>query len=110
VHGQWDWDAWLEAEPEDRGEPEETDVFYLLQATGARVSVRRLSPFAALVLQAVEMPATLDEVVARVQDAISTDGEGPSREWLEDRVTEQLRQAYRAAFVAAENGVTAGAA
>jgi hypothetical protein len=110
LHGQWDWDAWLEAEPDDRGEPEEDDVFYLLQASGARVSVRRLSPFAALVLQAVETPATLDEVVARVQDAISTDGEGPSREWLEDRVTEQLRQAYRAAFVAAENGVTAGAA
>ncbi|HSU13182.1 lanthionine synthetase LanC family protein [Longimicrobium sp.] len=110
VHGAWDWDAYLEAEAEDRGEPEEADTFYLLQASGARVTVRRLSPFAALVLQAVETPATLDEVVDRVQDAISTDGEGPGREWLEDRVTEQLRQAYRAGFVAAENGVTAGAA
>ncbi|HEX6748923.1 MAG TPA: lanthionine synthetase LanC family protein [Longimicrobium sp.] len=110
VHGQWDWDEWLEAEPDERGEPEEADVFYLLQATGARVNVRRLSPFAALVLQAVETPATVDEVVDRVQESISTDGEGPSREWLEDRVTEQLRQAYRAAFVGAENGVTAGAA
>jgi hypothetical protein len=110
VHGAWDWDAWLEAEPEDRGQPEEGDVFYLLQASGARVTVRRLSPFAALVLQAVETPATLDEVVDRVQEAISTDGEGPGRDWLEDRVTEQLRQAYRAGFVAAENGVVAGAA
>ncbi|HEX8242293.1 MAG TPA: lanthionine synthetase LanC family protein, partial [Longimicrobium sp.] len=62
VHGAYDWDAWLEAEGEDRGEPEEADTFYLLQATGARVSVRRLSPFAALVLQAVETPSMLDEV------------------------------------------------
>lgn len=110
VHGTYDWDAWLEAEGEDRGEPEEADTFYLLQSSGARVTVRRLSPFAALVLQAVETPATLDEVVDRVQDAIASDDGGPTREWLEDRVTEQLRQAYRAGFVGAENGVTAGAA
>jgi hypothetical protein len=110
VHGQFDWDSWLAAESDDRGEPGEGDVFYLLQAAGARVSVRKLSPFAALVLQAVETPATLDEVVDRVQDAIATDGEGPSRDWLEDRVTEQLRQAYRAAFVATEHPVTAGTA
>lgn len=108
VHTQHDWDAWLD--DEERGEPEANDTFYLLQATGRSVSARRLSPFAALVLQSVENAASVDEVVARVQEAVSTDGEGPSREWLEDRVTEQLRQAYRAGFVTVTHDVTAGAA
>lgn len=109
VHTEHDWDAWLENEDEAAA-PEEADTFYLLQASGQRISVRRLSPFAALVLQAVETPATVDEVVDRVQEAVSTEGSGPSREWLEDRVTEQLRQAYRAAFVTSEHAVPAGAA
>ena len=106
VHTVWDWEAWLEAE-EDHPPAEEDDAFYLLLASGRAVSARRLSPFAALVLQAVETPATLDEVVDRVQEAVATGDEGPSRGWLEDRVTEQLRQAYRAGFVAAENAVPA---
>jgi hypothetical protein len=108
VHTAWDWDAWLEAE-EDGPPAEEDDTFYLLLASGRVVSVRRLSPFAALVLQAAETPATLDDVVDRVQESVTTGAEGPSREWLEDRVTEQLRQAYRAGFVAVENAVPAGA-
>jgi len=108
VHTAYDWDAWLEAE-EDRPPAEEDDTFYLLLAAGRVVSVRRLSPFAALVLQAVESPATLDEVVDHVQESVTTGADGPSREWLEDRVTEQLRQAYRAGFVAVENAVPAGA-
>jgi hypothetical protein len=110
VHTAHDWDAWLEREGEDRGEPDEADTFYLLQVTGRKVSHRRLSAFAALVLQAVESPATLDEVVDRVEEAVSTDGQGPSREWLEDRVTEQMRQAYRAGFITVTQDVTAGAA
>lgn len=109
VHTAYDWDAWLEAE-DDQPPAEEDDTFHLLQATGRIVTVRPLSPFAALVLQAVESPATLDEVVDRVQESVSTGDEGPSRDWLEDRVTEQLRQAYRAGFVAAENPVPAEAA
>jgi len=110
VHTAHDWDAWLEQEGDDRGTPEETDAFYLLQASGRKVSHRRLSPFAALVLQAVESPATLDEVVDRVEEAVSTDGQGPSREWLDDRVTEQMRQAYRAGFITVTQDVPAGAA
>ena len=74
------------------------------------MGVRKLSPFAALVLQAVESPASVDKVVDRVEEAVSTDGQGPSREWLEDRVTEQLRQAYRAGFITVAHDVTAGAA
>ncbi|HET7461748.1 MAG TPA: lanthionine synthetase LanC family protein [Longimicrobium sp.] len=109
VHGAYDWDEWVA--DEDRGAtPEPADTFHLLQATGRRVAVRRLSPFAALVLQAVENPAGVDDVVDRVQEAVSTDGGGPSREWLEDRVTEQLRQAYRAGFITVTHGVPAGAA
>lgn len=105
VHTAHDWEAWLAAEEPDG--PEAGDVFYLLQASGRKVSARTLSPFAALVLQAVESPATVDDVVVRVQEAVASDAGGPSREWLEDRVTEQLRQAYRAGFVAAENAVPA---
>lgn len=107
VHTAYDWDAWLE--DEERGEPESDDAFFLLLATGRNVMPRRLSPFAALVLQAVESPATVEDVVDRVEEAVATGDGGPSREWLEDRVTEQLRQAYRAGFVAAENAVPAGA-
>jgi hypothetical protein len=110
VHAAHDWDAWLEEEGDDRGAPEPADTFHLLTATGRRVSVRKLSPFAALVLQAVETPASVDEVVDRVEEAVSSDGQGPSREWLEDRVTEQLRQAYRAGFITVAHDVTAGAA
>jgi hypothetical protein len=110
VHTAHDWDAWLEREGDDRGAPDEADTFHLLQAVGRKVGARRLSPFAALVLQAVEQPASLDEVVDRVQEAVSHDGQGPDRGWLEDRVTEQMRQAYRAGFVTATHDVPAGAA
>jgi hypothetical protein len=110
VHAAHDWDAWLDAEGDDRGAPEPADTFHLLTASGRRVGVRKLSPFAALVLQAVESPASVDEVVDRVEEAVSSDGQGPSREWLEDRVTEQLRQAYRAGFITVGHDVTAGAA
>lgn len=109
VHGAHDWDEWL-ADEDRPTVPEPSDTFHLLQATGRRVSLRRLSPFAALVLQAVETPASVDDVVDRVQEAVSSDGGGPSREWLEDRVTEQLRQAYRAGFVTVAHDVPAGAA
>lgn len=104
VHSQWDWDAWMEGGMQ--GEPEADDVFHLLQATGSRVGVRRLSPFAALVLQSVEGGATLSEVADRVAEAIAGD-RLPDRDWLEQRVTEQLRQAYRAGFVEHEREMAA---
>ncbi|HKP77047.1 MAG TPA: hypothetical protein VJT67_16060, partial [Longimicrobiaceae bacterium] len=107
VHTTHDWDAWIDQGDDAPATPEVDDAFYLLQSTGRQVTPRRLSPFAALVLQAVEQPASLDDVVDQVEEAVSTGAQGPSREWLEDRVTEQLRQAYRAAFVVAENPVAA---
>ena len=110
VHGAYDWDAWLEHGGAEEGAPEAQDTFHLLQATGARVTARRLSPFAALVLKSVEQPATLEEVVAEIEEAVSSPGSGPGRDWLEDRVVEQLRQAYRAGFLSSETGMAAAAA
>ena len=108
VHVEHDWDAWLEAG--EGGMPEEDDVFYLLLASAQRVTVRRLSPFAALVLQGVEQPASLDEVVDRVVEAVSSDDRVVDRAWVEERVLEQLRQAYRAGFVGTETDAVAAAA
>ena len=110
VHGAYDWEAWLEQGGAEAGEPPQQDVFILLQAMQSRVTARRLSPFAALVLNSVEEPATLDDVVAQVAEAVTAPGGGPDRGWLEDRVVEQLRQAYRAGFVSAESGAVAAAA
>jgi hypothetical protein len=100
VHDQWDWDGWLE-DGERGALPEPDDVFVLLQSVGGRVSQRRLSPFAAVVLEAVTEPANLDDVVGRVSAAVSGE-RPPERSWLEPRVLEQLRQAYRAGFVECE--------
>jgi hypothetical protein len=100
VHTAWDWDAWLD--DGERGPlPEAADTFVLLQSIGGKVTQRRLSAFAAVVLEAVAEPATVEEVVARVAAAVSGD-RPPERSWLEPRVLEQLRQAYRAGFVECE--------
>ena len=110
VHSAYDWEAWLEQGGAEEGAPEPDDTFHLLQVSGAKVMARRLSPFAALVLKSVEHPATLDDVVAEVEEAVASPGEGPGREWLEDRVVEQLRQAYRAGFLSSESGIATAAA
>ena len=105
-----DWEGWLEREESDAGPPEEDDVFYLVQVSGQRGGTRRLSPFAAVVLQAVEQPAGLDEVVDRLVEAVSGGNRGVDRGWVEDRVVEQLRQAYRAGFITAESHAVPAAA
>lgn len=97
VHSGWKWDEWLGHGAPDAG-PERGDVFFLLQASGGRVTVRRLSPFAAVVLDAARSPAPVDDVIARVADAISA-GDPPDPDWLRPRVLEQLREAHRAGFV-----------
>jgi hypothetical protein len=107
VHSTWDWTAWLEGGAQ--GEPEADDVFHLLQVAGTRVTARQLSPFAALVLQSVEAGATLSEVASHVAAAISGD-RAPDRDWLEARVEEQLRQAYRAGFVEHQGEMAAAGA
>ncbi|HWK88998.1 MAG TPA: hypothetical protein VNP72_03360, partial [Longimicrobium sp.] len=65
---------------------------------GGRTTVRRLSPFAALILQSVQSPSTVDGVLDQVEEALAG-GARPDRGLLEDRVVEQLSQAYRAGFL-----------
>lgn len=101
---RWDWDAWTDAGDTD-SPPEEDDAYYLAQFAGGRTSVRRLSPFAALILQTVREPVGVDEVIDVVAEAVSGPEGAPDRGWLEDRVVEQISQAYRAGFVEFEPGL-----
>ncbi|HEU0015333.1 MAG TPA: lanthionine synthetase LanC family protein [Longimicrobium sp.] len=97
VSTRHDWDAWAERE-EGGAPPEEGDTYYLVQFNAGRSTVRRLSPFAALILQSVQAPATVDDVLDQVEEALSG-ATRPDRGLLEDRVVEQLNQAYRAGFL-----------
>lgn len=106
---RWDWDAWLDL-GDDSSAPPEDDAYYLLHFTSGRVNVRRLSPFAALILQTVQEPATLQELIGTVEEAVSSPQGAPERGWLEDRVVEQLSQAYRASFVDFERGLVGAGA
>jgi hypothetical protein len=72
--------------------------------------VRRLSPFAALILQTVREPASVDEVIDVVAEAVGGEHGAPDRGWLEDRVVEQISQAYRAGFVDFEPGLVGAGA
>jgi len=108
VHSGWKWDEWLHHGGPETG-PERGDVFFLLQASGGRVTARRLSPFAAVVLDAVRSPASPDEVIARVADALSG-GDPPDPDWLRPRVLEQLREAHRAGLVNRAPATAAAAA
>lgn len=106
---RWDWDAWLDL-GDDSSAPPEDDTYYLLHFTTGRVNVRRLSPFAALILQTVQEPSTLEELIGAVEEAVSSPQGAPERGWLEDRVVEQLSQAYRASFVDFERGLVGAGA
>lgn len=106
---RWDWDAWLDL-GDDSSAPPEDDTYYLLHFTTGRVNARRLSPFAALILQTVQEPSTLDELIGAVEEAVSSPQGAPERGWLEDRVVEQLSQAYRASFVDFERGLVGAGA
>jgi lantibiotic biosynthesis protein len=108
VSTRHDWGAWLQAE-DAPSPPQEADVHYLLHFAAGRVAMRRLSPFAALVLQTVEEPATVEEILGAVQEALGGEG-AADRGWLEDRVVEQLAQAYRAGFISFAGGMVPAAA
>ncbi|HEX5872574.1 MAG TPA: lanthionine synthetase LanC family protein [Longimicrobium sp.] len=109
VSTRWDWDAWLDL-GDDSSAPQEDDAYYLVQFAGGKANARRLSPFAALILQTVQEPASLEELIAVVKEAVASPHGAPDHGWLEDRVIEQLTQAYRAGFIDFERGlVTAGA-
>ena len=104
VSTRYDWDGWLDL-GDEASPPQEDDAYYLVQFTAGRASARRLSPFAALILQTVQEPSTLDEVIAVVKEAVSSPQGAPDHDWLEDRVVEQLAQAYRAGFIGFERGL-----
>jgi hypothetical protein len=104
VSTRFDWDAWLDLGDES-SPPEEDDAYYLVQFAAGRLNVRRLSPFAALILQTVQEPASLEELIGVVKEAVSSPQGAPDHDWLEDRVVEQLAQAYRAGFIGFERGL-----
>jgi hypothetical protein len=101
VSTRWNWAA--RAGTDAAGPPadeDEDEAHWLVQFTTGRPVVRPLSPFAAVILESVREPATADELIDTVNDAVSG-GEGEvNRDWLEERVLQQLNQAYRAGFVA----------
>jgi hypothetical protein len=104
VSTRWDWDAWLDL-GDEASAPEEDDAYYLVQFTAGRANPRRLSPFAALILQTVQEPASLEELIGVVKEAVSSPQGAPDHDWLEDRVVEQLSQAYRAGFIDFQRGL-----
>jgi lantibiotic biosynthesis protein len=91
-----DWHGWLQRE-DAPAPPPEADTYSLVQFAGGRSTVRPLSAFAALVLGSTEEPATLEEILGAVEEALG--GSVAERGWLEDRVVEQLAQAYRAGLL-----------
>ncbi len=98
VTNQWDWDGWLAARKDgaESAEPLEEEVYSLLYRQGNRIHLRRISPFAALILVAVETPLPLEEIVARVAEAIAG---GIDRGELAEQVLLQVQQLYQAGFV-----------
>jgi hypothetical protein len=106
VSTRWDWDAWLDL-GDEASAPEEDDAYYLVQFSAGRANPRRLSPFAALILQTVQEPSSLDELIEVVKEAVSSPHGAPDHDWLEDRVVEQLSQAYRAGFIDFQRGMVA---
>lgn len=108
VSTRWDWDAWLDL-GDEASAPEEDDAYYLVQFSAGRANPRRLSPFAALILQTVQEPSSLDELIEVVKEAVSSPQGAPDHDWLEDRVVEQLSQAYRAGFIDVQRGMVPAA-
>jgi hypothetical protein len=58
----------------------------------------------------VQEPASLEELIGVVKEAVASPNGAPAHEWLEDRVVEQLSQAYRAGFIDFERGLVAAGA
>lgn len=92
-----DWQSWLGAARDVGPEPPpESDVSFLCHQEGNEIRCRRVSPMAALVLEAASEPVSLDEIVARVAEAA---GIARPDEKLAGKVRAQLRELYGADLV-----------
>ena len=99
VHRHWDWDGWLEGGgPDGAAHPERKDVFFVLYRQNNQIHIHRLSPFAALILQCLETPTSLAEVVSSVQASLP-DPNSVDRGLLQEKIIDQLKQVYQAKIV-----------
>ena len=94
---RYDWPSWLQAEKPSPGGPEQNETYHLLFRSQNRVLARVVGPFAALVLDGLEEPRSLPEIVARVAEAL--DAQDVGEEVLIGKVLPQLQQLYEAGFV-----------
>ena len=85
---RWDWQSW----PAEASEPPEEEAYFLLLRQSGQVSVRRVGPFAFLLLDSVRGPALYSEILEAVSEAL--EGAAPDPEALEAQVLPQLQQLY----------------
>jgi len=99
-----DWQAWLQSEgasetpPEETvSPPEEDEAYYLLYRHQNQIVVRVVGPFAALILEGLTEASTLQEIVARVAEALDAQDVGDAV--LIAKILPQLQQLYEADLV-----------
>ncbi len=101
VTQQWDWQSWLatsdgqSSRPSDL--PEAAEVTTVIQRHRGRPVMRELSPFAALLLSALDDPCTLAQLAQRVGQQIDGADQHPAR--LVAMVEQQARELYRGGFI-----------
>lgn len=91
----WDWDAWLHAGRADG--PARRTVRFAAYESGTRVRLQPLEPLAALVLDALSGPRSVDEAAAFVAEAAGTSSSDASA--LSDNVRRQIQQMYAAGLI-----------
>lgn len=99
VHNRWDWDGWLQEQSQNAATAGQY-VHMVYQYRNA-IRTRRLSPFAAVVLETARARSTVSQVVAEVKKAIP-EIELDGLPALRQQVIAQLEQALRIGVVAIE--------
>lgn len=99
VCSRFDWDEWLQADPDARPPvPKALECHYLLMQRDGRIYVQRIRAFAAATLNACRLPGNLESIVGRVAAMLRTDEElDPLR--LALQVRSQLCEAVAAGIV-----------
>lgn len=99
VRSAWDWDGWLagSAHTPLESPPERADVFLVAYPAAGHVRLRAVNPLLGLVLAALEQPATIQEVAARVTAAIADAPERASA--IAAQVDAQVRHTWAARLV-----------